>query len=685
VAAIHSLAALFPALAIAFAQTPAPPPNPLPGAASNTVIRVDVNLVQVDAVVSDSGNRRVTNLQAADFVLLQDGKPRDITNFSYVSTKPADRGTAPGHLVSPAKPAKGDVPPPPPVLQPTEVRRTLALVVDDLGLAAENIPPVRSAIRAFVDSQMRPGDLVAIVRTGAGMGALQQFTTDKRLLYAALDRVKYGQSRVGLSSFTPLGSGGRRGDAAINHLREESLAVGTLGALRFVVNTMRGFPGRKSVVLFTENIRMIFQGTTDEMVAGAVQQLSDAASRASVVIHAIDPRGIPDYNLTAADDTSHVSSRRASRVPAQRQQEVIRTEEGMFVLAEETGGLFLHDLNDLSGALKKVAEDSDGYYLIGYHPDTGTFENRSGQPKFHKIELKVKRGGLHVRSREGFFAEPGSGNQPREHTREGELNRALQSPFAGAIHPRLTAVFSNLPGTGSYIDALVSFSPKDLTWSSEPDGSHKALVDVAAVTFDENGLALVTVDTTFHLRLNPEKYADALKRGMVYGLHVPVDRPGPYLVRAALRDPATEGAGSAEQYVEVPDVAGGHLAISGIVLRDAAARDQAKADPSQGPAPRPDVTGGAARRIFRRGTLLAYDYQVFNAVPGASRQPELEVQTRLFHDGEQVPAAGGASGRLSLGHELPPGEYVLQVIVTDKLAKSKFATVTQSMDFEIEP
>ena len=163
------------------------------------------------------------------------------------------------------------------------------------------------------------------------MGALQQFTTDKRLLYAALDRVKYGQSRVGLSSFTPLGSGGRRGDAAINHLREESLAVGTLGALRFVVNTMRGFPGRKSVVLFTENIRMIFQGTTDEMVAGAVQQLSDAASRASVVIHAIDPRGIPDYNLTAADDTSHVSSRRASRVPAQRQQEVIRTEEGIDV------------------------------------------------------------------------------------------------------------------------------------------------------------------------------------------------------------------------------------------------------------------------------------------------------------------------------------------------------------------
>jgi len=174
---------------------------------------------------------------------------------------------------------------------------------------------------------------------------LQQFTSDKRLLYAALDRVKYGASRVGVSSFAPLGSG-IRGSGAIDHLREESMAVGTLGAIRFVVNAMTGFPGRKSVVLFTENIRLIFRGTTDEMVTHAVQQLSDAASRGSVVIHAIDPRGMQDYNITAADNTAGMSKRRVARVPAQRAEEVVRTEDGMFVLAEETGGLFLHDTND---------------------------------------------------------------------------------------------------------------------------------------------------------------------------------------------------------------------------------------------------------------------------------------------------------------------------------------------------
>jgi VWFA-related protein len=665
------------------------------------VIHIDVNLVQVDAVVTDSRDRRVTDLKAADFEILQDGKPQAITNFAYVSTKPEGGGTAPAHRVAQAKPVKGEAPPPPPVLQPTEVRRTLALVVDDLGLAAESIPLVRNAIRNFIDVQMRPGDLVAIVRTRAGMGALQQFTTDKRLLYAALDRVKYGVSRVGVSSFAPLGTGGR-GGAAANHFREETFAAGALGAIRFVVNAMSGFPGRKAVVLFTENVRMIYQGTSDEMVADAVQQLSDAASRASVVIHAIDPRGVQSYIVTPADNTTRMPSRRISRVPAQREQEAIRTEDGMFVLAEETGGLFLHDANDLAGALRKAAEDSDGYYLIGYHPDASTFENRNSQPRFHRIEVQVKRTGLRVRSRDGFFGDPGGGNRPLERTREAELNQALQSPFAASsIHPRLTAVFSNLWQTGSFINVLLYFNPKELKWTSEPDGDHKARIDVAAAAFDENGLALAPVDATFTLQLNAKEYDAAMQKGMAYGIQIPVGRPGPYQVRAALRDAATEGTGSAQQYVEVPDVASGHLALSGIVLQEAAApAAQVNADLPQVPAPGADLTGGAAGRSFRRGALLAYGYEIINAQTDASEHPELEAQTRLFHDGEQVLAgetvlvtAGSASdprrltagGRMPLGRDLTPGEYVLQVIVTDKLAKGKFNAATQSMDFEIEP
>ena len=67
----------------------------------------------------------------------------------------------------------------------------MAIVVDDLNLSFESIPRVRAALRRFIDEQMRPGDLVAILRTAAGMGALQQFTTDRRALHAAADRVRW--------------------------------------------------------------------------------------------------------------------------------------------------------------------------------------------------------------------------------------------------------------------------------------------------------------------------------------------------------------------------------------------------------------------------------------------------------------------------------------------------------------
>ena len=72
-------------------------------------------------------------------------------------------------------------------------------MVDDLGLSFESMTQVRRAVKNFVDKQMQPGDLVAIVRTGAGMRALEQFTSNKRQLYAAIEGVRYnGVARQGI-------------------------------------------------------------------------------------------------------------------------------------------------------------------------------------------------------------------------------------------------------------------------------------------------------------------------------------------------------------------------------------------------------------------------------------------------------------------------------------------------------
>ena len=100
----------------------------------------------------------------------------------------------------------------------------MAILVDDLNLSFESIARVRAALRRFIDEQMRPGDLVAILRTAAGMGALQQFTTDRRALHAAADRVRW--TMMGrISSF-----GASDLDERLEPLEKEIFAAGTLGA-----------------------------------------------------------------------------------------------------------------------------------------------------------------------------------------------------------------------------------------------------------------------------------------------------------------------------------------------------------------------------------------------------------------------------------------------------------------------
>src|SRR3712207_2178259 len=178
-------------------QTPAQRPEQLPepgGDDEDEVVRITSKLVQVDAVVTDKDGKQITDLKPEDFEVLENGKPQEITNFSYVSTAAATPPSPESSQPAPDKDkaARNRSLPPVPVgrLRPEQVRRAIALFVDDLRMSPESIHSARSALRKYVDEQMHPGDLVAIIRTSAGIGALQHFTNDKQQLYAAIERVR---------------------------------------------------------------------------------------------------------------------------------------------------------------------------------------------------------------------------------------------------------------------------------------------------------------------------------------------------------------------------------------------------------------------------------------------------------------------------------------------------------------
>lgn len=689
------------------AQQPAT--QPLQPSSEEPLLRITVTLVQIDAVVIDAKGRHVPDLKPEDFEVRQDGKVQKITHFSYIQTgRPAPQP------VQRAKQEETGAPPLPPVpLKASQVKRTVALVVDDLGLSFESIAQVRSAIKKWVDEQMQPGDLVAILRTGAGMGALQQFTSDKRMLYAAIDRIRWNfRGRSGISAFAPINEPDTEEQAAAEtaetEFMEEYFSVGTLGAINYVVQGLRELPGRKAVVIFSENIPILQSQGMNDRIMDSLQKLTDMANRAAVALYTIDPRGLPTLSFTAADRVRDPSGPRMGELAMNRSAKYFESQNGLNYLAQQTGGMFIHDTNDIAKAVQEVVNDLEGYYLIGYTPEAGTWETDPKKQKFHRVSVRVLRPGLTVRTRSGFIGAPDTQRAASPRTRGQQIAAALASPFgATGIRVKLTSLFSNSAKIGSFVRSLLYIDAKNLKFVQEEDGWYKAVVDVVTMTFGDNGQEVDRNDKTYTIRMRGETYKQALKNGFVYSVNHPIKKAGAFQMRAVVRDVATERMGSASQFIEVPDVKKNRLALSSIVLKSAppellktAKTVVAKTGEEDGKVE--DYSdGNPAVRRFRRGDSITYGFQVLNAhIDSKTKQPTVDMQIRLYRDGKLVytgkptPVTTNnqtdlkriiTGGLLRLGPKMTPGDYILQVTATDRSLKEKDKNrrVSQWIDFEV--
>ncbi len=725
-------------------QTPSPSPTQQP----DEVVSVTTNLVQVDVVVTDKEGKQVTNLLPDDFEIVEDNKRQKITNFSYVA---ADSGSVsqPGAKTDPSiSPAR---------LRPDQAHRTIALVVDDLGLSFDSIISVRQALKKFVDEQMQPNDLIAILRTSTGMGALQQFTSDKRQLYAAIERVRYYPAgRGGLSPFAPFST---RQDVfvddsvqMINEMEEAragNIAVGTIGALGYVVDGLRDLPGRKAVVFFSEAFRLFTTQGRNQQLIQALRRLTDKANIASTVIYTIDASSLEPTSITArdsaagaarynfnptdldqgsgfrsvppppartverSDTTASIAAaaerdsvsafRRLEALSKQRDQQNFESQSVLSLLARDTGGLFINNTNDLSIGIRRAAEDQKGYYLIGFRPEQSVIDPATGRRRYRNLKVKVKNSNAQVRARNGFYGISTEEVRSGRRTRDEQLIAALTSPFAAAgVDVRLTTLFDNEPTTGALLRSLINVDANDISFTKEADGSYKTVIDVVAINFGDNGRVVDEMANTKTINVSASAYQRVLQSGLSFALNIPIKQAGSYQLRVAIRDPVSERIGAASQYVEVPDLSKQRLALSGILISGTNQAVAASSSSAAGAtASEPDPQAGPAVRRLRQGMILNYAYTIYNAQLNSTGQPQLQTQMRLFRDGKPVFTGKtinynaskqanmkqlDALGRILVGPDLTPGEYILQIVVTDilvKNSKSRAATATQIIDMEI--
>jgi len=699
------------ALAVS-AQTAKPTPPP-----ESEVVKISTNLIQLDVSVTDQKGNVVRDMKANEFQVFENGERQKISNFSF---KPGVPESAPPKQ---EKNVAGSVPEPPKTVRPEQVRRTIALVVDDLGVSFESAHFIRDALKKYVNEQIQDGDLVAIVRTGAGTGALQQFTSDKRVLLAAIERVKWNpQGRVGITPFAPAtptalelttqGEDGSEEDLqaernfnnSFEDFRNSTFVAGTLGALRFVISGMSKLPGRKSIVMFSEGFRLLERDSTGQeetgMVLEMLHRLTDFANRASVVIYTIDPRGLQTFGVTAADEVVQPTAENLNRISAERNDELFETQAGLSYLAEETGGYTVKNTNDISSGLKRILSDQS-YYLIGYEPDSDTFD--AAKRKFNKLEIRTTRPGVHVRYRSGFFNvsnEKLAAAPPGPTTLNEQISAALMSPFAiNDIAVSLNALFGNSVQKGNYVRSILHIDGAGLKFVDTTDGKRKAEITVVGASFDEAGNVVDQVTRSYGMTANNEAGIEELKRrGIIYYFEFQVKKPGAFQYRVAVRDNNAAKVGSASQFVEVPNLKKKFLTLSSVVLQNLTRDEWEKAGRGESFSSGSDPMSDTSKRKFKSGTILKYGYEIYNARLSNGKPPDLTSRVRVFRDGKLVfegkPAAVAltdqkdlermrASSALSLGGEIEPGEYVLQVIVIDVVGNTKQKPATQFVQFEV--
>jgi VWFA-related protein len=267
---------------------------------------VGIDAVRIDAVVTDKRGRVVKGLTADDFELQQDGDRQAVTVAQYVQESSATSRAQTVSATGP--PAAGPAPQPHHPLSADRVQRTIALVVDDLGLSWESIRDTRRAMDTFIDERVQPGDLVGILRTSTFSGAPQQFTTDKHRLHDIVDQVRWtALSRRGVGPFKhSQQSHGGYGGAEMDKLMSDKVgvhgtadpevnkALTTLSALTMIVQGARELPSRKVVVLLSEGFRLDTEEEhfPDPRIVHALERLYDQAARAGVVIYTLDVRGL---------------------------------------------------------------------------------------------------------------------------------------------------------------------------------------------------------------------------------------------------------------------------------------------------------------------------------------------------------------------------------------------------------
>jgi VWFA-related protein len=673
-----TLAAVLSAGITAAAQQPRP------------VFRSGRDLISIDVIVRDRDGNVVRGLTPADFEIREDGRPQETLTFSFQEVTDAATPVASAELLataearaleearraSPSSQPAAAAEPPRLSSDALAGRRLIVLLFDVSSMQPEDVQRAVDAARKYVDERMTAADLVAVATIGSMLDVLLDFSGDRARVAGALATLAYTEGTATPPVSAETAAAEEEAAAAEEAAATDSAELDMfnndvrLRALKALAETLAPIEQKKAIIYFSAGMPRSGQDNQVELRAA-----TNAAVRANVALYPVDTRGL--QAVVPGGDARQASGRGqgmfSGRGVAQQFERLDASADTLSSLAGNTGGRAFFDTNDFGEAFARVQRDMSAYYLLGY-----SSANAQRDGRFRRVQVRVKRDGLRVEARAGYYAARDFAHTSRG-DRETQLQEQLFADVSATDLPVLvTGGWFRLSADKYYVPISVA-----VPGSAVPVAPGKTTVtlDVLGFVRDEQGRPVGRMRET--LRLPAGTAATLAGKQVLYqsGVTLP---PGRFGVKVVVRENESGLTGSFEAAILVPELKSAAPRLSSVVLStqtQPAARGRSE-NPLIGDGVQllPNLT-----HVVGRDQKMFFYFEVYDPSLEAAA-PELRASLAFYRGKVKVletpvvertaidrPDRNAAVFRLEVpGDAFKPGLYTCQINVIDAIA-GKFA------------
>lgn len=650
--------------------------------------KVSTQLVVETVSVKDKNGNPVKGLTAKDFTVTENGVPQAIRFFEYESLPQAPApvaklAAAPGNIHIYNTLPRTQIAPERPGNTRYKDRRLLALYFDMTSMPPVDQLRALSAAQKFIKTQMRPDDLMAILRySGSSVDVLSDFTDNRDQLLSILETLVVGEGQ-GLEE-TPEDSSASDTGAAFGQDDSEFNIFNTdrqLAALQTAAKMLAHLSEKKSLIYFASGLRL--NGLDNQAQLHAT---IDDAIRAGVSLWPIDARGLVaeaplgDATKGSQGNIGMYTGAAALALTSDFQQ----SQDTLYALAKDTGGKALFDYNDLTKGMAQAQRAISSYYILGYYT-TQTAQDG----KFRRIKISVNKNlSASLDYRQGYYA----GKHFKQFTtadKERQLEDALMLPDPiTELTIAMEIDYFQLNRAEYFVPIVVKIPGRELALAKRRGAEH-TLLDFIGEIKDDYGTTVTNLRDKVNIKLSNATAAELAKRPIEYDSGFTL-LPGKYTIKFLARDAETGRIGTYQTAFVIPNLnkVGKRIPISSVVLGSQrvqlkdALYNAVKAKDEKEEATNPLVQDGqklipSVTRVFKRDQdmlvyLQAYEQGVPQVRPLIAFVSLYREQKKAFET-QPIEVTDVSNGRLqtlplsfkvALNH-LPPGAYQCQVTVLD--------------------